>query len=489
MSGQNLAKNTTSFAVAMAIQKVLSFLYFTMVARSIGVANMGKYSFALSFSTIFAMILDLGVTQILIRESARDHETSQKNLSTVIGFKLLASIVIYGALVIIANLLGYPQITKELVYIAGIVMLIDSFTLSFYGVIRGHQNLSFESLGIIINQAIVLVIGFIVLKLDLGLQTLMGVYLVGSVVNFAYSGILLKIKFKVFPRIDFNFVRIKQILILSIPFAIAGIFIRIYSSIDVILLSKISGDHAVGIYSIATKILFALQFVAMAFSATLYPAFSHYFIHSKELLAKNFTKSIYYLLILSLPLVTGVIFMADKIIVPVFGKAYEPTILPLQIIIGSLVLIFVCFPVGAMLNACNRQTRNTVNLGIVAVFNIIINLILIPFYSYVGAAIATLLSYGLLFILGIVVVDKIVDYDKKYLLIALIKNLFSSAIMAVFIIFTKNQLHFIIIIPVAAIIYFAVLYIIRGLDKEDLREIVGKILPFKSLKNYERNAK
>ncbi|MFA6919036.1 MAG: flippase [Patescibacteria group bacterium] len=484
MSSQNLAKNTTLFASAMAIQKVLSFLYFTMVARSIGVANMGKYSFALSFSTIFAMILDLGVTQILIRESAIDKERSQKQLSTVIGFKLLASLVIYGALVLIANLLGYPQITKELVYIAGIVMLIDSFTLSFYGVIRGHQNLSFESLGIILNQAIVLIVGFIVLKLDLGLQALMGVYLVGSIINFAYSLALLRIKFKIFPSIDFNWLRMKQLLIIAIPFAIAGIFIRIYSSMDVIILSKISGDHAVGIYSIATKILFALQFVAMAFSATLYPSFSHCFVHSKELLAKNFTKSIYYLLILSLPLVTGVIFIADKVIVPVFGKAYEPTILPLQIIIGSLILIFICFPVGAMLNACNRQTRNTVNLGIVAGFNIIINLILIPFYSYVGAAIATLLSYGLLFILGIVVVDKIVVYDKKYLLIALLKNLFSSAVMALFIILTKNHWHFIIVIPVAAIIYFAVLYIIKGFDKEDIQEIISKIIPNK-FKKYE----
>ena len=479
MSGQNLAKNTTFFASAMAIQKVLSFLYFALVARSIGVANMGKYSFALSFSTIFAMILDLGVTQILIRESARDKESSQKQLSTVIGFKLLASLVIYGALVLIANLLGYPQITKELVYIAGFVMLIDSFTLSFYGVIRGHQNLSFESIGIIINQTIVLIVGFVVLKLNLGLQMLMGVYLVGSLFNFIYSLTLLRIRIKVFPSIDFHLIRIRQLILLAVPFAVAGMFIRIYSSMDVILLSKISGDHAVGIYSIASKILFALQFVAMAFSATLFPAFSHYFIHSKELLAKNFTKSIYYLLILSLPLVTGVIFIADKIIVPVFGKAYEPTILPLQIIIGSLVLIFICFPIGAMLNACNKQTRNTVNLGIVAGFNIVINLILIPFYSYIGAAIATLLSYGLLFILGIVVVDKIVAYDKKYLFIALIKNLFSSAVMALFIILTKNQLHFVIVIPVAAIIYFAVLYLIKGFDKEDMGEIFSKIMPNK----------
>jgi len=56
--------------------------------------------------------------------------------------------------------------------------------------------------------------------------------------------------------------------------------------------------------------------------------------------------------------------------------------------------------------------------------------------------------------------------------------------MALFIILTKNHWHFIIVIPVAAIIYFAVLYIIKGFDKEDIQEIISKIIPNK-FKKYE----
>ncbi len=474
MSSHSLAKNTSFFAGAMAIQKVLSFLYFTLVARGIGVENTGKYTFALSFTTIFAIILDLGLTQILIRESARDKENSEKYLAGILGFKILASAIIYSLVVLLINIMGYPEITKQLVYVSGFVMLVDSFSLTFYGMIRGKQNLFFESIGIIINQLIVLIVGFIVLKMNLGLVPLMGVYLIGSLYNLIYSLIIVKKKYNIRLKISFKPQLLKIILRVAVPFAIAGIFIRIYSSIDVIMLSKLADDKAVGIYSVAMKIVFALQFVATAFSATLYPAFSKYFIESKEFLAKNFTKSIYYLMILSLPMTTGVIMIADKIIPPVFGEQYTASILPLQVLIVSLIFIFLCFPLGAMLNACNKQTRNTVNLGIIALFNIILNIILIPKFSYMGAAIASLSSYILLFVLDIVLIEKIISYDKKFLIFSFLKNLFSCIIMAIVMYLIKDKINFIIVIPVAIIIYFAVLFAIKGFVKEDILELIQK---------------
>lgn len=477
MSSANLAKNTTFFAAAMAIQKVLSFLYFLMVARGIGVENTGKYSFALSFTTLFAIILDLGLTQILIRESARDEARSQKYLAGVLGFKILASMVIYGAVILVINLMGYPQITKELVYVSGFVMLLDSFSLTFYGMIRGKQNLSFESLGVVINQAIVLAVGFIVLKLNLGLVPLMAVYLVGSIYNFIYSFAILRGKFGIRPRISFNRKLIATILRIAMPFAIAGIFIRIYSSIDVVILSKLTDDHAVGIYSVAMKIVFALQFVATAASASLYPAFSKYFAESKELLARNFTNSIYYLMILSLPLATGVIMIADKVIPPVFGVQYAPSVEPVMVLIISLVFIFLCFPLGAMLNACEKQTRNTVNLGIVAGVNIALNFLLIPQFSYMGAAAASVASYALLFLLDITAVNSILKYDRKFLVVSFLKNLLSCLVMAGIMFVLRDRLHFIPVILIAIVVYFAALFAVRGINKDDLRELFSRAIP------------
>ncbi len=471
MSTQKLAKNTFFFTMSLAIQKAISFLYFILIARAVSVEDMGKYSFALSFATIFSMFLDFGTTQILVRESARNRDSSQKYLSNVLGFKLITSLFVYLLIVLMVNLMGYPDITKKLVYVSGLVIILDSFSIAFYSILRGLQNLIYESYGVIINQIILFTLGVIVIKLNLGLVVLMSVYLAGTLFNLFYSSLLLSLKYKIFPRPQFSSELIWKIMKLSLPFAIAGVFVRLYSYMDVILLSKLTDDVAVGIYSVAYKITFALQFIGVAFSAAIYPAFCNYFVTSKDLLAKSFTKSVYYLLIISMPLSVGIITIADKVIVPIFGANYIASILPLQILMIALVIIFLAFPVGAMLNASNRQTANTVVLGVISIFNIICNLILIPLFSYNGAAISALLSYFLLFVIGLLLVGRIVDYDKKYLLLSFFKIIISCLVMGTVVMTTKNQLHFLFVIPLGVFSYFVVLYLIRGFTKNDITQM------------------
>ena len=187
MSKEKLVQNTFFFTLALTIQKAISFVYFIFIARAISVEDLGKYSFALSFSTIFAMFLDFGMAQVLVRESARDKNNSQKYLSNVLGIKLIASVFVYLLVVVTVNLLGYPDLTKKLVYVSGLVMVLDSFGLIFYSVLRGLQNLIFESLGVIFNQIIILIIGLLVLKFNLGLVVLIGVYFIGSLFNLVYA--------------------------------------------------------------------------------------------------------------------------------------------------------------------------------------------------------------------------------------------------------------------------------------------------------------
>ena len=63
----NIAKNTSYLTLALVFQKIISFTYFTLLARYIGPASLGKYYLALSFTTIFAIFIDLGFANVLIR--------------------------------------------------------------------------------------------------------------------------------------------------------------------------------------------------------------------------------------------------------------------------------------------------------------------------------------------------------------------------------------------------------------------------------------
>ncbi len=469
---KNIAKNTSYLTVALIIQKVISFFYFILLARNLGPDSLGQYYFAISFTTIFAIFIDLGLVNYLIRETAKVKEKSNQLLSNILGLKLITSFLSVLAVFLFINILGdYNSLSRQLVYISSICMILDSFTLTFFGAIRGFHNLKFESISSIIFQLIVLAVGWTFLALGLDLRLIMLSLVSASVFNFIYSWAILKFKIKMPVKFSFNFSIFKKILILSLPFAFYGIFQRLYTYLDSVLLSFFSGDYYVGIYQVAFKIIYALQFLPMAFVASLYPAMSYYWLNNKEQLNIAFRRSLDYLMMISIPISVAVFLLADQIIM-IFKNGYEGAVWPLRISILALMFIFVNFPVGSLLNACDRQRKNTRNMLVTLIVAVILNIILIPKFNAIGASVVVLLSNGLMFILGIIECKKIINYKFKSNIVNFLKIFLSSVLMGGLIIILKNQINIFLLCLIAMVLYFVVLFLLGGYKKEDLKYIL-----------------
>ncbi len=464
----NIAKNTSYLTIALIIQKFLSFFYFVLLARNIGPESLGKYYFAISFTTIFAIFIDLGLVNYLIRETAKSLEKSHKLLSNIIGLKFITGSLSILAVFFFINILGdYDIVSKQLVYISSICMVLDSFTLTFFGSIRGFHNLKFESISSIIFQAIVLIAGWIFLILKMDLRIIMLSLVIASIFNFIYSFIVLRFKMKVSFKISLDFIFIKKILLLSLPFALYGIFQRLYTYLDSVLLSFFSGDYYVGIYQIAFKIIFALQFLPMAFVASLYPAMSYYWLNNKEQLKIAFKRSIDYLLLISVPISVAVFLLSDQIL-SIFKGGYEGANWPLRISILSLIFIFINFPIGSLLNACDRQSRNTRNMLITLISAIVLNIIFIPIFQAVGASLVVFLSNALMFVLGIIECKKIIDYKIKDNLLSFLRIFFAALLMGVVIFVLKDLINLFLLCFLAMIFYFIILFLLGGIKKDDI---------------------
>jgi O-antigen/teichoic acid export membrane protein len=469
---KNIAKNTSYLTVALIIQKVISFFYFILLARNLGPDSLGQYYFAISFTTIFAIFIDLGLVNYLIRETAKSKEKSEQLLSNILGLKLITSFLSVLAVFLFINILGdYDVLSRQLVYISSICMVLDSFTLTFFGAVRGFHNLKFESISSIVFQLIVLVVGWIFLSLGLDLRLIMLSLVSASVFNFIYSWAILKFKIKMPVKFSFSLPIFKKILILSLPFAFYGIFQRLYTYLDSVLLSFFSGDYYVGIYQIAFKIIYALQFLPMAFVASLYPAMSYYWLNNKEQLNIAFRRSLDYLMMISIPISVAVFLLADQIIM-IFKSGYEGAVWPLRISILALVFIFVNFPLGSLLNACDQQRKNTRNMLITLIVAVVLNIILIPKFQAIGASVVVLLSNGLMFVLGIIECKKIIDYKFKSNIVNFLKIFLSSVLMGGLIIILKNQINIFLLCLIAMVLYFVVLFLLGGYKKEDLKYIL-----------------
>lgn len=471
----NIAKNTSYFTIALIIQKMITFSYFVLLARNLMPEDLGKYYFAISFTTIFAIFIDIGLSNVLTREVARNKDRAGKLLGNVLAIKIPLAIIALLATLAVINLLNYPQLTKTLVYISCISMVFDSFTATFFSIIRGFHILAFESISSIIFSSIALFFGFIVIKLNLGLKWQMGALALASAYNFLFSFYLVFFKFKVSISKQFDKKLIKTIIAITIPFALYGIFQRLFTYLDSVFLSIFAGDGYVGIYQVAFKIIFALQFLPLAFMASVYPAFSSYFSKNKEQLVITFERAIAYLSIISMPICFGMIAISDKVI-GIFKPEYASATVALNIIMVAVIFIFLDFPIGALLNACNRQRRNTINMGFTLVFSIILNLILIPKFNVIGASITVVAANLFEVILDASVVPQIIKVRLWKIFNIFFKALFSAAIMFIYAFSLKSYLTLFILIPSAGCLYFFILLLTGAIKKEDFISIANSFI-------------
>lgn len=470
MKAVNIAKNTSYFTLALILQKVISFSYFIILARNIGPEDLGKYYFAISFTTIFAIFIDVGITAVLIREIAKARERAEYYVRNTVGLKLALALVSFGVVAILINVMDYPAITRDLVYLSSLAMILDSFTLTFFGIARGFHNLKFESVAVATYQALILALGAAALYSGMGLRWLMAATVMASSLNFLYAAAVVRKKWKLslWPAFDQEVLR--GLLAMSVPFALFGIFQRMYTYFDSILLSVLAGDRYVGLYSVAFKITFALQFLPLAFVASLYPAMSSYFADNPKRLAVTFERAMNYLVVIGLPIAVGIVMLAGQIMV-IFKEGYAGSVLPLQIIIASLPFMFAGYPVGSLLNAAHKQTVNSINMAVVLATSIGMNLLLIPRYQAVGASVTVLATNILLLALGLAWVPKIVAAPWRRIVFTTGKSLAAVALMGVLLYYARADIHIAVLIPLAGALYLSVLYLIGGFRAEDVQSI------------------
>jgi len=138
-----VARNTTFMTMALVIQKVLSFFYYAYIARGIGDVGLGKYTFALSFTSIFVIFMDFGLGPVLTREGARDESKIKSYLSNIVSLKIvlifISMIALFVSLAIINHSGSIPQDTLNLTYLATLIIILDTLTFTFYTVFRALQ--------------------------------------------------------------------------------------------------------------------------------------------------------------------------------------------------------------------------------------------------------------------------------------------------------------------------------------------------------------
>ena len=484
----SVAKNTSFLTTASVLQKVISFVYFTVIARLIGVENTGAYFFALTFTSIFAVVADFGFSAVLTREMAKRPDETQRIFSTALGGKLIFGAMTYLLVVFAAYALNYPVATRHLIYLAGATMWFDNLHSLFYAVFRAKRNLKYESVGIVGSQFITMIVGSFALYCGWPLIWLIGAYTIPSVLNVFYSGFFAVKKCALKMRMTLEKSSLKHYLAMAWPFAVAGIIGRLYSYSDSLIMSKMLTGKELGLWSVPYKITFAFQFIPLALSASVYPVFSSLYFGDREVLARLFEKAWRYLFTIVFPLAAGIIGIASPFITKVYGEDYAPSVLPLRILVIALIFGYLALITGAFLNAVGEQKKQTMLMALVLICNIVANLILIPRHGIVGAAISALIGNVLLWSIGYLLVRRLARIRGSMLWSYCLRALIPALAMGGIILWLSGRISVIFAIPLGAAIYFGLLFVTGGISREIISEIKTKLSSTKQYENPDHNA-
>ena len=471
---QRIAKNTGVLLAAQVLGHLLGFFYMMYTARYLGAAGFGILSFALAFLAIFGIFTDFGLRPLTIREVARDKTLAPKYLANLSGMKVALISATFGLIAITINLLGYPGQTIKVVYLVALSVMLNSFTTMFYSIFQAYERMEYQSLGQILNGALMLAGVVLAMKLGFSVVGFASLYFLSSILCLVYSLFVLRTRFSGLffqwsqRKLEMEWGFWKATAKEAIPFGLGMFFVMIFYWIDSVMLSLMKGDAVVGWYNVAYRMVLVLLFIPQAFIAAIYPVTSRFHVTSQDSLKSSHEKSFKYLTIIGVPIAVGTTLLAQRLVLSIFGRSYMNSILPLQILVWSAVFIFMSITFGNLFNCLNRQSIVTKITGICVVVNVAFNIILIPKYSLIGASIATVLtefvSLSLCFVWGFKIGYGI--SERKLVNIA-IRVLTSSILMGLYIIIFRNIALF-VLLPSAVLIYFLILYVSNGIDKEDI---------------------
>jgi O-antigen/teichoic acid export membrane protein len=462
-------KNTTYLTIGNQIGNLLQFLFFLYFARQFGGEIVGQYSFAFSFTYIFSVIADLGLSHYLIREVARDLTGDRQLLARSLSLRLLslALVSLLAFFVIILFPSNFPKRIIQVIALLGLFHIFFSIADVLHAEFKGHDRMGLVALLNIFLRFVIAGAGILLIMLRYDFLIVVACFPVGS---FLYLILTIYFSSYYFKNITLQFkeLHLSNLFIMLLPFAFTFIFAEALHHQDILMLRFFKNDQIVGIYSVAHKVVIIFIGVLLFVYTALLPTMSRIYVESQSKLIEISQQSLRYLLLISLPLTTGLYAVSDKIIVLLFSAKFQNSVTAFNILCWTIALNFAMITYSVLLTAINRQTEKGICVGVCLGMNFLLNLILIPKLSYNGAAMAKVITEALHLLLFVYLVSKYLTSLSIHRMI--IKPAVSCALMYIVIQFF-NQWNLIYITLISIPVYLISLVFLRWYTKEEIEFI------------------
>jgi O-antigen/teichoic acid export membrane protein len=381
----------TSWMLAEQLLRMIAGLFVGIwVARYLGPAQFGVFSYALAFTTIFTGFAKLGLDGIVVRELIKYPEDKYVYLGTAFWLKVFGGIF---ALVIVAIFIFFTGNTEVNQFI---------FIITAGLVFQGFEVIDFYFQSMVLAKFV-----SICKVIQLAISSLVKIYLVLNKAELIYFvwvslfdqitlavSLLSAYQYKnsaVFFRI-FDLKIAKSLLKDSWPLMLSALVTMIYMRIDQIMIKEMLGEHDVGIYSAAVRLSEVWYFIPVIITTSLFPAIIKAKEVSAEIYLQRMQRLYTFVVWLAISIAISMTFISNWLVVFLYGESYRLASQVLMIHIWTSVFVFLGVSSGKWLLNENLQHLAFFRTFYGLLINVALNYFLIKKYGINGAALSALVS-------------------------------------------------------------------------------------------------
>ena len=393
---RRVAKNSVVLTGFNLVSRLLDFAFALVMARMLGVQGVGNYAFAVVIVSWFEILMNFGLNTFLIRDVSRDRQNALGYLygtsALRLGLGALAAPLVALVIIYFTQFNNMTRETALTIVLLALSQIPSSLSTGLSALFFAYEKAEIPGSLTIISALLKIVIGSILLFSGAGI---IGLAVTSLIVNLITLAILLVAARSVL-RLAFNAPRVapmnrRAMLRESFPLMLNHLLATLFFKVDVPLLNAIKGEVSVGYYSTAYKYIDAFNIIPSLFTQSLFPVMARQATQSDNALARSYVLSLKLLVMVAFPLAVAVTFLASTMI-GLFGADFQPGTSALIIMIWSIPIGWINSVTNYALIAAGQQRMLTRAFVIGLVFNIVANLIFIPWFSFQAAALITIFS-------------------------------------------------------------------------------------------------
>lgn len=445
----------------------LAFVMTVIMPRYLGAEGYGRLYTAISLTGIMAILVEFGLNSLVAREVARRKEDAAKYLINASIIKVILWLVGSVVLGVGVRIAGYPVETQIATAVLALSVLVSSISSLVVAILQADDRMRWIAASTMLEKIVYVGFGVAVLVAGRGVVAVAVVTLL-SIVAAALLDLwwLRRMSNEKPIRNGTETLDVKGLFVQALPFFSVLFFGAIYFRLDVVFLSLMTSDAVVGYYGAAYRLFQTTYILPEAFLFAFFPLFARLSPKAGDALGVAAQKSLDLLMLAGIPLTVGMAVLSSELISTLYGATHFSESIPiLQTLSIAVVLMYANGVFVQLLIATDRQKKLALTAGIAAVLNVTANVILIPLFGALGAALATVVTELLVIVFNFSFLPSRLRSQFRFGTIVRIG--LSAAFMAGVLLLLKGHLGLLGLLLAGIAAYFAAIFMLRAMPAED----------------------